>query len=123
MSKRGNEPKFARETQQRKAFTKALATALIEHGRITTTKTRAKMISTVVDKMITMAKKQNLNSRRQLQTKIGVKAVDKLIKEITPRFNETKGGYTRVIRLERRMSDGAPMAIVEFTKPAGGENK
>ncbi len=114
--KRGNQPKFGRVRNQRKALEKSLVTALIDHGKITTTKAKAKMLSTVVDKMITLAKKQNLASRRLLQTKIGVKAVEKLMKDISPRFNETQGGYTRVIRLEQRKSDGSPMAIVEFTK-------
>jgi len=81
------------------------------------------MLSTTMDKMITMAKKQNLASRRLLQTRLGVKAVDKLMKDISPRFSEVKGGYTRVIRIERRRSDGSEMAIVELTKQAGGENQ
>ena len=114
--KRGNKPKFGRVRSQRKALTKSLVTALITHGKIKTTKTKAKVLSSTADKMITMAKKQNLASRRILQSKLGVAAVDKLMKEITPRFNETRGGYTRVIRLERRKSDGSEMAIVEFTK-------
>lgn len=114
--KRGNKPKFGRPRNQRKALTKSLATALIEHGRITTTKAKAKALSTSMDKMITLAKKQNLASRRVLTTKLGVAAVGKLMKEVSPKFNETHGGYTRVIRLERRKSDGSEMALVEFTK-------
>ena len=114
--KRGNKPKFGRERNQRQALEKSLATALIDHGKITTTKVKAKMLSTYVDKMITLAKKQNLASRRLLQTKIGVKTVDKLMKDISPRFSETHGGYTRVVRLARRKSDGSEMAVIEFTK-------
>lgn len=114
--KRGNKPKFGRVRKQRQALAVALMTALIDHGRITTTKPKAKMLSTTMDKMITMAKKQNLASRRILLSRLGEKAVDKLMKEITPRFNETHGGYTRVMRLERRKSDGSQMAIIEFTK-------
>jgi len=121
--KRGNKPKFGRVRSQREALVKSLVTALIDHGKITTTKSKAKMLSTTMDKMITMAKKQNLASRRLLQTRLGVKAVDKLMKDISPRFSEVKGGYTRVIRIERRRSDGSEMAIVELTKQAGGENQ
>ena len=116
MSKRGNKPKFGRVRNQRVALEKSLVTALLDHGRITTTKAKAKRLSTVVDKMITLAKKQNLASRRLLRTKIGSKAVDILMKDVSPRFSETQGGYTRVIRLERRKSDGSEMAIIEFTK-------
>jgi large subunit ribosomal protein L17 len=116
MSKRGNKPKFGRVRKQRQALAVALMTALIDNGRITTTKSKAKMLSPTMDKMVTMAKKQTLASRRILQSRLGVKAVEKLVKEISPRFNETHGGYTRVMRLPRRRSDGSEMAIVEFTK-------
>ncbi|SRR6266542_3866240 len=114
--RRGNKRKFGRERNQRTALAKSLATALIDHGRITTTRAKAKTLSSYTDKLITQAKKQNLASRRLLAQRLGPKAVKKLVDEIAPRFKERKGGYTRVIRLEQRQSDGAPMAIIEFTQ-------
>lgn len=114
--RRGNQRKFGRVTKVRNALYKSLATALIEHGKIKTTVAKAKSLSSHFDKMITTAKKQTLASRRALQSEIGDKAVKKLITEITPVFEGKKGGYTRVIRLGQRQSDGAEMALIELAK-------
>jgi large subunit ribosomal protein L17 len=114
--RRGNHRKFGRETVQRKALYKALATALIENGKIKTTAAKAKSLSSHFDKMVTVAKKQNLASRRLLQAQVGDKAVKKLVTEIAPSLEGKKGGYTRVIRLGQRKSDGAEMAIIEVAK-------
>ncbi|HZZ99340.1 MAG TPA: 50S ribosomal protein L17 [Candidatus Paceibacterota bacterium] len=114
--RRGNHQKFGRETDQRKALHKSLATALIDHGSIKTTQAKAKALSTKVEKLITLAKRQNLNARRLLTTELGPKAVKKLMDEVAPSFAERKGGYTRIIRLGQRHSDGSEMALVEFTK-------
>ncbi|MEX2090718.1 MAG: 50S ribosomal protein L17 [Candidatus Paceibacterota bacterium] len=114
--RKGNHRKFGRETIQRKALYKSLATALIENGKIKTTVAKAKSLSSHFDKMVTIAKKQNLASRRLLQSQVGDKAVKKLITEIAPAFEGKKGGYTRVIRLGQRKSDGAEMALIELTK-------
>lgn len=114
--RRGKHRKFGRETIQRKALYKSLATALIEHGKIKTTVAKAKSLSAHFNKMITLAKKQNLASRRLLQSQIGNKAVKKLFTEIAPGFESKKGGYTRVVRLGQRQSDGAEMALIELTK-------
>lgn len=112
--KRGNKRKFGRVRKVRTALTKSLATALIDHGRITTTVAKAKTLSSVVSKMITTAKKQTLASQRGLASQLGAKAVTKLMKDIAPKFKDRNGGYTRVIRLPRRNSDGSEMAVVEF---------
>jgi large subunit ribosomal protein L17 len=88
--RRTTQPKFGREIQQRKAFLKALLTALIAHGRIQTTTIRAKAVHVVADKLVTQAKHGTIASRA--------------------------GGYTRVLKLSRRASDGSPMAVVEFVK-------
>lgn len=114
--RRGKHRKFGRETVQRKALYKALATALIENGKIKTTKAKAKSLSSHFDKMITLAKKQTLASRRLLQSQVGDKAVKKLVTEIAPEFKDKEGGYTRVIRLGQRKSDGAEMALIELAK-------
>ncbi|MBI2068645.1 MAG: 50S ribosomal protein L17 [Candidatus Yanofskybacteria bacterium] len=114
--RRGNKRKFSRETKQRKALYKSLATALIDNGKIKTTVAKAKSLSSHFDKMVTTAKKQTLASRRALQSEVGDKAVKKLVTEIAPAFEGKKGGYTRVIRLGQRQSDGAEMAIIELSK-------
>ena len=113
---RGNIRKFGRVRKQRKALYKALATALIEHGKIKTTESKAKSLSSHVDKLVTLAKKQTLASRRLLLSEIGEKAVKKLMAEIALQFESRKGGYTRIVKLGQRRSDSAPMVIIEFTK-------
>ena len=113
--KRSPHRKFNREPIQRKALYKALATALIDNGRIQTTQAKAKSLSSFADRLVNRAKKGDLASRRLLLTHVGKVAVDKLMKDIGPRFKERNGGYTRVIRMGRRTSDGSPMALIEFT--------
>ena len=100
--------------QQRKAFLKGLLTALVEHGHIRTTIARAKTLKTEADKIVTRAKHGTLASRRLLLRNVGTAAAAKLTKEIAPKFAERHGGYTRVVRLGRRMSDGSEMALIEF---------
>ncbi|MBI2674590.1 MAG: 50S ribosomal protein L17 [Candidatus Yanofskybacteria bacterium] len=112
--RRGKIKKFGRERNLRRALYKSLATALIDHGKIKTTSAKAKSLSSFADKLVTTAKKADMASRRELTRTFHPKTVKKLIDEIAPQFADRKGGYTRVIRLERRKSDGSPMAIVEF---------
>ena len=114
--RRGNQRKFGREAGQRKVLYRALATALIDHGKIKTTESKAKSLSSHVDKLVTLAKKQTLASRRLLLSEIGEKAVKKLMAEIALQFESRKGGYTRIVKLGQRRSDSAPMVIIEFTK-------
>jgi len=113
--RRGKIRKFGRESIQRAALMKSLATALIEHGKIKTTSAKAKALSTFVDKMITKSTSGDIASKRYLAKILGTKAVTKLSKEISPRFKDVKGGYTRIIRLGQRKSDSAQMSIIEFT--------
>ncbi len=114
--KRGTKRVFGREFQQRKAFLKALLTALIEHRRIKTTVARAKTLKPLTDKLVTKAKKGTLAGRRLLLRQVGAKAAATLVKDIAPGFAGRAGGYTRVTKLARRMSDGSPMAIIEFVQ-------
>lgn len=114
--KRGNKRVFGREMQQRKAFLKGLLTALITHGRIRTTTARAKTLKTEADKLVTKAKKGTLHGRRLLLRSVGTEAAAKMFKDIAPKFSSRPGGYTRVIKLGRRQSDGSPIAIVEFVQ-------
>lgn len=114
--KRGNHRKFGREKIQREALYKSLATALIDHGKIKTTSAKAKSLSAFTDRLVTTAKKQNLASRRNLAKTFHPKTVKKLVDEIAPKLSDRHGGYTRVIRLGQRKSDGAEMSIIEFTE-------
>ena len=114
--RRGKKRKFGRERNQRKALYKSLATALIEHGKIKTTVAKSKSLSSFMDKLVTVARKGDAASRRLIAEQLGEKAVTKIVKEISPKFKDKNGGYTRVIRLGQRKSDGAPMAIIEFTQ-------
>jgi large subunit ribosomal protein L17 len=88
---------------------------LIENKKIKTTAVKAKHLSRFIEKLITKAKKGDLASRRLILKNIGPKATDKLMKEIGPMFTERHGGYTRIIKLNRRINDGSKMAIIEFT--------
>ncbi|WKZ27197.1 MAG: 50S ribosomal protein L17 [Candidatus Paceibacterota bacterium] len=112
--KRGNVRKFGRERNQRIAFVRSLATALIEHGAITTTTARAKTLTSAVAKMITLGKKGTVAARRELMTRVGKKASEKLVKDISVRFASRPGGYTRLVPLGKRPSDGSPMVRIEF---------
>jgi len=116
MRKRKKGLKFSRERDQRRALLKSLATPLILEEKIKTTEAKAKTISSLVEKYITKAKRGDLHSRRLLGRFLSPKIVKKLVDEIGPRYKERKGGYTRIIKLGRRKSDGAKMAIVELLK-------
>jgi large subunit ribosomal protein L17 len=92
-----------------------LATSLFEHGRITTTEAKARVLRPVAEKLITKAKKGDLHNRRQVAATIRDKGiVHTLFTEIGPRFAERPGGYTRITKLGPRKGDNAPMAIIEL---------
>lgn len=94
-----------------------LATALFEHGRITTTESRAKRLRPVAERLVTIAKKGDLHARRRLQTVIRNKdVVHALMTEIGPRFDNREGGYTRIIKVGPRKGDNAPMAVIELVE-------
>ena len=115
MTKRGNIRKFGRPRDQRAAFIRSLENSLISKGRITTTEARAKTIRTSVEKLITIAKKaDSVLARRLLVKHVNTGSVKKLVTEIGPTFKDRKGGYTRIMHLPPRISDGARMVIIEF---------
>lgn len=95
---------------------KALISALILHEKIKTTEAKAKEISRFSEKLITRAKKGDLASRRLLAGFFSAKLAKKMIEDIGLRYKDRQGGYTRIIRLGRRKSDGAKMAIIELVK-------
>src|ERR1043165_7745190 len=96
-----------------------LATALFEHGRITTTETRARRLRPVAEKLITKAKRGDLHNRREvLKTVRDKSVVHTLFTEIAPTFAERPGGYTRITKIGPRKGDNAPMAVIELVTEA-----
>ena len=92
-----------------------LATALFEHGRITTTEAKARVLRPVAEKLITKAKKGDLHNRRQVLATIKDKGVvHALFEDIAPRYAERPGGYTRITKIGPRKGDNAPMAVIEL---------
>lgn len=107
--------KLGRPTAHRMMMLRNMVTSLLENGRITTTEAKAKEIRCMADKMITLGKANTLHSKRQALGYITKKdVVFKLFDEIAPKYAERQGGYTRVVKMEPRRGDGAPMAIIEL---------
>ena len=95
-----------------------LATALFEHGRITTTEAKAKRLRPLAERLITKAKRGDLHARRQVLTVVRDKGVvHSLFAEIGPRYGTRPGGYTRIVKLGPRKGDAAPMALIELVEP------
>ena len=116
MKKRKKGRKLSRKRDQRWALLRNLATALILKEKIKTTEAKAKEVKVVVEKFVTRAKKADLASRKRLGQFFSPKVVKKLIDEIAPKYQTRKGGYTRMIKLGPRKTDGAKMAFIEFVK-------
>ncbi|MDL4776266.1 MULTISPECIES: 50S ribosomal protein L17 [Thermomonosporaceae] len=94
-----------------------LATALFEHGKITTTEAKARRVRPLAEKLITKAKKGDLHNRRQVAKVIRDKGVvHGLFTEIAPRFETRPGGYTRITKIGPRKGDNAPMAVIELVQ-------
>ncbi len=107
--------KLRRNPAHRRALLRNLVTSLLDKERIITTLARAKAARPLAEKMITLAKKNTLHTRRQALGFIFKKeVVKKLFDELGPRFAEREGGYTRIIKLGPREGDGAEMAILEL---------
>jgi len=108
--------KFNRVTGERRAFLRNLANALIRTGKIETTETRAKAIRPIVERLITIAKKQNLASRRLIISRLdNQRTAKKLFEEISPKYQGRSGGYLRIIKSGKsRKRDGARLATIEF---------
>lgn len=105
---------FNRERDQRRALLKTLAVSLLLKEKIKTTEAKAKELSPFVQKKITRAKKGDLAARRYLLTLFPERVVKKLIDDLGVRYKDRNGGYTRIIKLGQRKSDGARMAIIEL---------
>lgn len=107
--------KLGRTSDHRKAMLRAMVTYLLENGQIKTTLTRAKEVAPVAEKMITLAKKNDLASYRQALGFITKEDVaNKLFKEIGPKYADRNGGYTRIVRIGPRRGDAAEMAIIQL---------
>lgn len=108
--------KFSRPSSQRKALLRNLSAELFLREKIKTTEVKAKELKRFSEKLLTKAKKGDLGARRHLLKFFSNQVVKKLVDEIAPKHKERKGGYTRIIRLGPRKSDGAKMAIIELVK-------
>ncbi len=107
--------KLGRSTSHRKALLRSLVTSIIEQERIVTTVIKAKAVKPLVDKMITLAKRDDLHARRQAAAVLTTPdSVKKLFEKLGTRFGQRNGGYTRIVKLGWRKGDGAEQALIEF---------
>ncbi|MFN8227721.1 MAG: 50S ribosomal protein L17 [Mycobacterium sp.] len=110
-------PRLGGSSSHQKALLANLATSLFEHGRITTTEPKARALRPYAEKLITHAKKGALHNRREVMKKIRDKdVVHALFAEIAPFYADRNGGYTRIIKVENRKGDNAPMAVIELVR-------
>jgi large subunit ribosomal protein L17 len=110
-------PRLGGSSSHQKALLANLATSLFEHGRIKTTEPKARALRPYAEKLITHAKKGTLHNRREVMKKIRDKdVVHALFAEIGPFFADRNGGYTRIIKVEARKGDNAPMAVIELVR-------
>ena len=92
----------------------SLAHSLALKGKIKTTEPKAKELRPYMEKLVTIGKKQTLASRRALETQVGPRAAKKIAGELSDTYKTRAGGYTRITKLIPRITDGSPMAIIEF---------
>jgi large subunit ribosomal protein L17 len=110
-------PRLGGSSAHQKALLANLATSLFEHGRIKTTEPKARALRPYAEKLITHAKKGTLHNRREVMKKIRDKdVVHTLFAEIGPFYSDRNGGYTRIIKVEARKGDNAPMAVIELVR-------
>ena len=116
MNKRTKGRKFGRKSDQRRMFFRSLLRALILEEKIKTTEARAKEIRPKVEKLITKGKMNTIHTRRQLLATFGndYTIVKKIVDDLSPRFKERAGGYTRITKIISTRSDGAKEAVIEF---------
>ncbi len=108
---------LGRKPDHRQHMMRNMVTSLLQNEKITTTVTRAKELRKLADKMITLGKRGDLHSRRQAMRVIrDPQVVVRLFEMIAPRYSGRPGGYTRILRLDNRLGDNAPMAIIELVE-------
>jgi large subunit ribosomal protein L17 len=111
--------KLNRTTSHRQAMFRNMVTSLFKHDRIRTTEAKAKELRRWADQVITLAKRGDLHARRQAMSIVREKdVVHKLFEEASERFGTVNGGYTRIIRIGRRLGDAAPLTLVELVRAA-----
>ena len=119
--------KLGRDASHRKALYANLAGALIEHGRIKTTVTKAKAVRPIAEQMITLGRRGDLHARRQAMAYLrSQEVVHRLFAEVAPRFKDRPGGYSRIVRIGQRLGDAAEMAyleLVDFSAEEQAEEK
>lgn len=109
--------KLGRRQGARKALLRSQVAALIHHGRIETTETKAKAIRPLAERMITLGKRGDLASRRQAAAFLNEpEAVKRLFNELGPKYADRNGGYTRILKLGPRRGDAAPMSLIELVE-------
>ncbi|MFZ2620927.1 MAG: 50S ribosomal protein L17 [Minisyncoccia bacterium] len=106
--------KFGRVKKVRDGLMKSLALSLVVNGKIKTTDAKARELRPMVEKMVTTGRLGTVASRRTLVSRIGSIGADKMVKDISPKYEGRSGGYTRITKLPARTSDGSLMAIIEF---------
>src|SRR6478736_1897731 len=110
-------PRLGGSPSHQKAILANLATSLFEHGAITTTEAKARVLRPYAEKLITKAKRGDLHNRRQVMSVIrDTTVVHVLFTEIGPRYEDRPGGYTRITKLVPRKGDNAPMAVIELVE-------
>lgn len=116
MRHRKKKNKITKTKNQRRAIYCLMVSSLILKERITTTEAKAKKIRPFLEKSISRAKQDTLANKRFLLRDFSLKAVNKLFKEISPRYKDRSGGYSRIIKTEPRQNDSAKMVIIELIK-------
>ncbi len=106
--------KFGRVRKVRSALVKSLALSLVVKGKIQTTGPKASELRSYVEKMVTQGKKNTVTTRRLLTAKIGKAGADKILADLSPKYMERNGGYTRITKLPNRKSDNSSISVIEF---------
>lgn len=112
--------KLGRTTSHKEAMLRNLVTAFLKHEKIVTTDIRAKELRRVAEKMITLGKKGSLHARRQALAVIRERdVVKKLFEELSARYGDREGGYTRIVKTGYRVGDSAPLSVIELIPKPG----
>ncbi len=120
MRHRKQHGKLGRSSAHRKALFRNMVTSLLEHERIETTDAKAREVRRLAERMITLGKRGDLHARRQALSVVRSREITaKVFGELADRYRERPGGYTRVLKLRRRVGDAAPLSIVELVDRAG----
>lgn len=116
--------KLGRTSSHREAMLRNMVTSLLKYEKITTTDAKAKELRKVAEKMITLGKRGDLHARRQALSFVRDReVVGKLFDELSARYRDWTGGYTRIVKMGNRAGDNAPVSIIEFIQEAGQNQK